>query len=328
MKHALITGGAGFIGSHLAEALLARDYRVTAIDDESTGSSENLLPIRDHFNFTYIKHTAADKSVIRKLLGDVDEVYHLAAAVGMQMVSAAPIHTIETNVYPTELLLMEVLRRFKKGQAIKVFLASSSQVYGRNPKTPWAEDDEIIYGASNEPRWSQGISKLLAEQLALAYWRQHELPVVIGRYFNIVGPRQNGRFGGALARFVEAALTGRPLVVHEEGQQVRCPLHVGDAVSATLKLMEAPAAVGQVFNIGGSDPITMLELAELVAAAAPQRPEIELQSYSDCYGEGFECVEARVPDLTRLKATINFRETYELAGTLREVIESTRMRLI
>ena len=230
MKHALITGGAGFIGSHLAEALIARDYRVTVVDDESTGTAENLAAVRDHFNFSFVHGTVADKALVRRLVGDVDEVYHLAAAVGVQLISTAPIHTIETNIYPTELILSELLRRKREGYAVKLFLASTSEVYGKNPKPLWTEDDDLVFGPTTRARWSYGASKAIDEFLALAYWRQHRLPVVIGRFFNVVGPRQTGRYGMVLPRFVDAALAGRPLVVHDDGHQVRCFAHVNDVV--------------------------------------------------------------------------------------------------
>jgi len=235
VKHALITGGAGFIGSHLAETLLARDYRVTVVDDESTGTAENLAAVRDHFNFSFVQGTVADKNLVRKLVSDVDEVYHLAAAVGVQLISTAPIHTIETNIYPTELILSELLRRKREGYAVKLFIASSSEVYGKNPKPLWSEDDDLVFGPTSRQRWSYGASKAIDEFLALAYWRQHRLPVVIARFFNVVGPRQTGRYGMVLPRFIDAALAGRPLVVHDDGQQVRCFAHVHDVIGTVRK---------------------------------------------------------------------------------------------
>ena len=271
VKHALITGGAGFIGSHLAEALIARDYRVTVVDDESTGTAENLAAVRDHFNFSFVHGTVADKALVRQLVGDVDEVYHLAAAVGVQLISTAPIHTIETNIYPTELILNELLRRKRDGYAVKLFLASSSEVYGKNPKPLWTEDDDLVFGPTTRPRWSYGASKAIDEFLALAYWRQHRLPVVIGRFFNVVGPRQTGRYGMVLPRFVEAALAGRPLVVHDDGHQVRCFAHVNDVVRSVIELMETDAAVAGVFNIGSDQPVSILQLAKsVIAAVNPQ----------------------------------------------------------
>jgi UDP-glucose 4-epimerase len=326
VKHALITGGAGFIGSHLAEALIGRDYRVTVVDDESTGTVENLAGIRDHFNLSFVQGTVADKSLVRRLVADVDEVYHLAAAVGVQLISTAPIHTIETNIYPTELVLSELLRRKRDGYPVKLFLASSSEVYGKNPKPLWSEDDDLVFGPTTRSRWSYGASKAIDEFLALAYWRQHRLPIVIGRFFNVVGPRQTGRYGMVLPRFVEAALAGRPLVVHDDGRQVRCFAHVRDIVRAALELMETETAVSGVFNIGSDQPTSILQLAKSVVAAVNPQLEITFQSYAEAYEEGFEDVRSRIPDLSRLRQTIRCRPEFDLEATIRDVIETTRAR--
>jgi len=326
VKHALITGGAGFIGSHLAEALLARDYRVTVVDDESTGVAENLAAVREHFNFSFVQGTVADKSLVRRLVSDVDEVYHLAAAVGVQLISTAPIHTIETNIYPTELILSELLRRKREGYPVKLFLASSSEVYGKNPKPLWAEDDDLVFGPTTRGRWSYGASKAIDEFLALAYWRQHRLPVVIARFFNVVGPRQTGRYGMVLPRFVDAALTGRPLVVHDDGHQVRCFAHVYDVVRAVIELMDTEAAVAGVFNVGSDQPISILELAKRVAAVINPKAEIVFQSYAEAYDQDFEDVRSRIPDLSRLRRTIRCRPQFDLDATIRDTIEQTRAR--
>jgi len=326
LKHALITGGAGFIGSHLAEMLIARDYRVTVVDDESTGTAENLATIRDHFNFTYVQGTVADKALVRQLVADVDEVYHLAAAVGVQLISTAPIHTIETNIYPTELILSELLRRKREGYNVKLFLASSSEVYGKNPKPLWSEDDDLVFGPTTRGRWSYGASKAIDEFLALAYWRQHRLPVVIGRFFNVVGPRQTGRFGMVLPRFVESALTGRPLVVHDDGHQVRCFAHVQDIVRSVAELMETESAVAGVFNIGSDQPVSILQLAKSVVAMVNPNLEIVFQSYAEAYDQDFEDVRSRIPDLSRLRRTIRYRPQFGLEATIRDVIEQTLAR--
>ena len=326
MKHALITGGAGFIGSHLAEELIARDYRVTVVDDESTGTAENLAAVRDHFNFTFVQGTVADKSLVRRLVSDVDEVYHLAAAVGVQLISTAPIHTIETNIYPTELVLSELLRRKRDGYAVKLFLASSSEVYGKNPKPLWSEDDDLVFGPTVRPRWSYGASKAIDEFLALAYWRQHRLPVVIGRFFNVVGPRQTGRYGMVLPRFVEAALAGRPLTVHDDGRQVRCFAHVNDVVHSVLELMETDAAVAGVFNIGSDQPISILQLAKNVIAAVDPKLDVVFQSYAEAYDQDFEDVRSRIPDLSRIRRTIRYRNEHQLDAIIREVVEQARAR--
>jgi UDP-glucose 4-epimerase len=327
VKHALITGGAGFIGSHLAEALIARDFRVTVVDDESTGTAENLTGVRDHFNFSFVQGSVADKALVRSLVSDVDEVYHLAAAVGVQLIQTAPIHTIETNIYPTELILNELLRRKREGYPVKLFLASSSEVYGKNPKPLWGEDDDLVFGPTLRARWSYGASKAIDEFLALAYWRQHRLPVVIGRFFNVVGPRQTGRYGMVLPRFVEWALTGRPLVVHDDGHQVRCFAHVHDVVRAVMELMETEAAVAGVFNIGSDQPVSILQLAKTVIAAVDPKLQIVFQSYADAYDHDFEDVRSRIPDLSRLRRTIRHRAEFDLDTAIRDVIEETRARL-
>jgi UDP-glucose 4-epimerase len=326
VKHALITGGAGFIGSHLAEALLARDYRVTVVDDESTGTAENLAAVREHFNFSFVHGTVADKVLVRQLVSDVDEVYHLAAAVGVQLISTAPIHTIETNIYPTELILSELLRRKRDGYSVKLFLASSSEVYGKNPKPLWAEDDDLVFGPTTRGRWAYGASKAIDEFLALAYWRQHRLPVVIARFFNVVGPRQTGRYGMVLPRFVDAALAGRPLVVHDDGHQVRCFAHVYDVVRSVIELMDTEAAVAGVFNVGSDQPVSILQLAKNVIAAINPQLEIAFQTYAEAYDQDFEDVRSRIPDLSRLRRTIRFRPEFELDSTIRDVIEQTRAR--
>ncbi len=327
MKHVLITGGAGFIGSHLAEALIARDCRVTVLDDESTGTAENLAAVREHFNFSFVQGSAADKTLVRALVSDVDEVYHLAAAVGVQLIQTAPIHTIETNIYPTELMLNELLRRKRAGYAVKLFIASSSEVYGKNPKPLWSEDDDLVFGSTQRPRWSYGASKAIDEFLALAYWRQHRLPVVIGRFFNVVGPRQTGRYGMVLPRFIDAALAGGPLVVHDDGHQVRCFAHVLDVVRAIMELMANDAATAGVFNVGSDQPITILQLAKRVSGAIDPTLPIVFQSYAEAYDLDFEDVRSRIPDLTRLRSVIGFKPEFDLDTVIRDVIEETRARL-
>jgi UDP-glucose 4-epimerase len=329
VNHALITGGAGFIGSHLAECLLARDYRVTVVDDLSTGSLDNLATIRDNFNFSFVHGSVADKLLVRQLLGDVDEVYHLAAAVGVQLIQDAPIHTIETNIYPTELLLMEMLRQLREGRVAKLFLASSSEVYGKNPKPVWTEEDDLVFGPTTSSRWSYGASKAIDEFLALAYWSEHRLPVVIGRFFNVVGPRQIGTYGMVLPRFVDAALRGQPLIVHDDGLQVRCFGHVLDVVQSVIELMHTPAAVAGVFNIGSDEPVNILQLAHkvLTAVRPSGQASIVFQSYANAYGDSFEDVRHRVPDLSRLQKTIDYRAGYSLDMIITEVIEHVRLQM-
>ena len=326
MSHVLITGGAGFIGSHLAEALLARGDRVSVIDDESTGSAENLAGVRRNPRFHYTKGSVADADLVRETLDEVDEVYHLAAAVGVQLIASRPIYTIENNVYPTGLLLAELQRLHAAGRRVKFFLASTSEVYGRNPKPTWTEEDDLVFGPTTRARWSYGTSKAIDEFLALAYSRQHGLPIVVGRMFNVVGPRQTGAYGMVLPRMVDAALSGGPVVVHDDGQQVRCFAHVQDVVAAIVALMGTPAAAGQVFNIGSDQPVAILDLARRVTAAVDPRLAIVFQSYAEAYSADFEDCRRRVPDLTRLRTTIDFRPQYDLAATIAQLVEWKRHR--
>ncbi|MGQ9574028.1 MAG: NAD-dependent epimerase/dehydratase family protein [Thermoguttaceae bacterium] len=320
MKHCVVTGGAGFIGSHLVEALLARGCRVSVIDDESTGSVENLAAVRSHPRLEYFKGSVADRQLVRHVVAEADEVFHLAAAVGVALIAKAPIRTLETNIYPTELLLSELAPEDRPRPPVKLFLASSSEVYGKNPKLWWDEDEDLLFGPTTRPRWSYGMSKAIDEFLALAYWKERGLPVVIGRFFNVVGPRQTGAYGMVLPRFVEAALSGGPLVVHDDGQQVRCFAHVADVVEAVLALMDTPAAVGRVFNIGSDQPIAILDLAKRVIAAVDPSLTIRFQSYAEAYSEDFEDCRCRVPDLGRLRATIDFRPRHSLDQIIHEVI--------
>ena len=321
MKHSLVTGGAGFIGSHLAEALLARGDRVTVVDDESTGSVENLAAVRDHPRFAYTRGTVADRALVGRLVAEVDEVYHLAAAVGVQLIAQAPIRTIENNIYPTELLLDELGRVQAAGRNVKMFVASSSEVYGKNPKPQWTEDDDLVFGPTACSRWSYGATKAIDEFLALAWWRERRLPVVVGRLFNVVGPRQTGAYGMVLPRFVDAAMAGRPLVVHDDGQQERCFAHVSDICRAVIGLMETPEAAGGVFNIGSDQPVRILELARRVRAAAGSPSPIERISYAEAYDADFEDCRRRVPDLTRLGDTIGYEPHYDLDAIIRELIQ-------
>jgi UDP-glucose 4-epimerase len=297
---------------------------VTVLDDESTGAGENIRGMLGRPEFCYLRGTATDRDMLAQALEGVQEVYHLAAAVGVQLIASDPIRTIETNVYATELLLQLLRRRQTEGQVVKLFLASTSEVYGKNPKPRWTEDDDLVYGPTTRARWSYGASKAIDEFLALAYGRQFGLPVVIGRFFNVVGPRQTGRYGMVLPRFVDAALAGGPLVVHDDGRQVRCFAHVADVVQAVLALMDAPAAVGGIFNIGSDQPVSILDLARRVAAAVDPGVPITFQSYADAYSTDFEDVRARVPDLGRLRATIDYRPRQALDEIIRELVDLKR----
>ncbi|MBX9790398.1 MAG: GDP-mannose 4,6-dehydratase [Pirellulales bacterium] len=324
MPHSLVTGGAGFIGSHLVEALLARGDTVAVIDDLSTGSATNLDSARAKPRFTFEHASVADETVLRAAVARADEVYHLAAAVGVQLIAADPIHTIETNIRPTSLLLQLMQEQLAAGREQKLFLASTSEVYGKNPKPRWTEVDDLVLGPTSRPRWAYGASKAIDEFLALAYARQFGLRVVVGRFFNVVGPRQTGRYGMVLPRFVEAALAGRPLVVHDDGQQTRCFAHVADVVAAVLALVSTLDASGEVFNIGSDQPVSILELAKRVIVAARSSSPIEFQSYAEAYSADFEDVRARVPDLTKLRGTIDYSPQYDLDQMVAAVIADKR----
>jgi UDP-glucose 4-epimerase len=319
----LVTGGAGFIGSHLTEALLRRGDEVVVVDDESTGRAENLAGCLGNPRLTYIRDSIGDAGLVSRVVSGVDQIYHLAAAVGVALIAREPIQTIERNIYPTQLLLDEACRRKARGETVKTFLASTSEVYGKNPKSTWMEEDDLVFGSTTRPRWSYGASKAIDEFLALACWRQSQVPVVVGRFFNVVGPRQSGAYGMVLPRFVEAAKAGQPLVVHDDGQQQRCFAHVTDVVDAVLKLMDTEIASGRVFNIGSDQPVSILELATRVIQIAESSSEIDYQSYSQAYDEDFEDVRRRVPDLARLKSTIDWDPRYDLDRIIRELIHST-----
>jgi UDP-glucose 4-epimerase len=326
IENVLITGGAGFIGSHLAEALVARGRRVIVLDDESTGTAANLTALAGHPRFRFVRGSAADRALLAECVAEADEVYHLAAAVGVQLIANDPIRTIETNVYCTELLLQVLHERTKQGRSPRLFLASTSEVYGKNPKAHWTEEDDLVFGPTTRARWSYGASKAIDEFLALAYARQFGLHVVIGRFFNVVGPRQTGAYGMVLPRFVEAALAGEPLMVHDDGRQVRCFAHVADVVAAVLALMDTPTARGQIFNIGSDQPVSILELAQRVASQFDPPAAIRFQSYAEAYSPDFEDVRCRVPDLTRLRTTVDYQPRYDLKAIVSELVTIDRAR--
>lgn len=324
MKKILVTGGAGFIGSHLTEALIRRGDHVVVVDDQSTGSVDNLADVRDSNQLSWISGSIADQQLVRDVIRDVDQVYHMAAAVGVALIAKEPIQTIERNIEPTAFLLSELDKRHRNGESVKLFLASTSEVYGKNPKETWCEADDLVFGSTQRARWSYGASKAIDEFLALGYWRQSRLPSVIGRFFNVVGPRQTGAYGMVLPRFVEAALEDRALLVHDDGKQVRCFAHVNDIVHAIMTLMDTPDAPGNIFNIGSDQPVSILDLATRVVALAESRSAIEFQSYSNAYDEDFEDIRRRVPDLSKLKNAIGYEPRYNLDEIISEVIRSKR----
>jgi UDP-glucose 4-epimerase len=311
----LVTGGAGFIGSHLVEALLARGRRVVVLDDLSTGSLDNLEGVRGNPHLRFVHETIANERLLNELLDEADEVYHLAAVVGVRRVLADPDRTVATNVEPVEAILRRLNARPKP-----LFLASTSEIYGKNPKTPLAEDDDFIFGTTTRSRWVYACSKAIDEYLALAQHRRDGLPVVIGRFFNVAGPRQVGHYGMVLPRFVDQARAGGPLLVHDDGRQVRCFAHVIDVVDAILKLMACPAAYGRVFNLGSDTPVTIRELAETVVGLVNPAAAIEHVSYEQAFPPGFEDIRCRIPDLTRVRQTIDYRPGHGLEEIIRDVL--------
>ena len=319
-QRALITGGAGFIGSHLAQLLLQQGHQVTVVDDESTGSGSNLASILDDPAFTYLQGSVTDPALMGKLVEETDEVYHLAASVGVQRIVDAPIESIERNIAPVEILLSKLLEQARAGRPLKLFLASSSEVYGNNPKATWTEQDNLVFGPTTCLRWSYGAAKAVDEFLALAYHRQHQLPVVIGRFFNVVGPRQSGQYGMVLPRLVERALAGKQPVVHDDGAQVRCFAHVQDVCRAVVELMQVSGAAGEVFNIGSDQPISIGELAQKVIEAVDPSLTVEYQPYAEAYSDDFQDVRCRVPDLRKLRQTIDFEPQFDLNAIIHEVI--------
>ncbi|MDG2222141.1 MAG: GDP-mannose 4,6-dehydratase [Rubripirellula sp.] len=320
----LITGGAGFIGSHLTELLLAAGHRVIVVDDLSTGQAKNLAGVMDHPGLEYIEGTVEDKGLVASVVDRADRVFHLAAAVGVALIAKQPIQTIERNIYPTQLILNRLGERASRGDLVPTFIASTSEVYGKNPKERWTEEDDLVFGATTKPRWSYGVSKAIDEFLALAFYKEQQLPAVVGRFFNVVGPRQTGAYGMVLPRFVDAAQRGDPLVVHDDGKQVRCFAHVDDVVRAVATLVDTPSAAGRVYNIGSDVPVSILDLAERVIARVNPESSVEFQSYSDAYDDSFEDIRRRVPDLSRIRDAIGYAATKDLDAIIDSVAASTR----
>jgi len=320
LPRVLITGGAGFIGSHLAEELLARGYSVTVIDDLSTGRFENIAPLTGHPNFRFAIDTITNEVVMDRLVSECDLIFHLAAAVGVMLIVERPVHTIEANVMGTEAVLKAALR-----YRTKVLIASTSEVYGKGNNIPFREDDDVVLGATSRSRWSYAASKMVDEFLGLAYYNEKKLPVVIFRLFNTVGPRQSGRYGMVIPRFVERALRGEKLPVFGDGKQSRCFMHVRDAIEAIIRLSENPESVGKVFNIGGTHEITVYDLAAKVVAMASEKANptehIELIPYDQAYAAGFEDMRRRVPDISKIRALTGWEPTRSLDEILKDVME-------
>lgn len=317
----LITGGAGFIGSHLTEKLLNQGHRVIVVDDLSTGQASNLSAVMGHERLEHIQGTVEDEALVSDVVDRADRVYHLAAAVGVALIAKQPIQTIERNIYPTQLVLDRLGKRAANGDFVPTFIASTSEVYGKNPKGTWMEEDDLVFGATTRPRWSYGVSKAIDEFLALAHNKDYGLPVVVGRFFNVVGPRQTGAYGMVLPRFVEAAIRGESLVVHDDGAQVRCFAHVDDVISAVVKLVDTPSAAGRVYNIGSDVPVSILELAERVIARVNPSAKVEFTSYADAYDESFEDIRRRVPVLDRIREAIDYQPHHDLDAIIDSVAE-------
>lgn len=318
----LVTGGAGFIGSHLAEALLARGDSVVVVDDLSTGSAENIAHLRDSDKFSFERDSVRNEATMARLVERCDLVFHLAAAVGVQLIIDKPVHTIETNIHGTEVVLAQA-NKFSR----KVVLTSTSEVYGKATKTPFSEDDDTTLGPTRYARWSYACSKMVDEFLALAYHTQFDLEVVICRLFNTIGPRQSGRYGMVVPRFVRWALAGEPVEIYGTGRQSRCFCNVADVVSALLKLSDCNDAVGEVVNVGADASITIDALADKIIAMTGSKSPKRHISYAEAYGRQFDDMLVRVPDLTKIERLTGLRPKYTLDQTLREVIEHEQTRM-
>jgi len=318
-----ITGGAGFIGSHLAECLIRAGHRVLILDDLSTGQMANIEHLIDQQGFDYRIGSVRDAPLVAELVDRCEVTVHLAAAVGVRLIVEQPVHTIETNVHGTEVVLGAVARKNKL-----CLIASSSEVYGKSGTTPFSEDDDLVLGPTTHSRWAYACSKALDEWLALAYAREKGLPVIVARFFNTVGPRQTGRYGMVLPTFVAQALRGDPITVHGSGNQSRCFSHVGDVAEAVTRLITTPAAVGLVFNVGTDREIRIADLARMVREAAGSDSPIVNIPYEEAYAEGFEDMARRVPSVERLERVIGFRPATPLEKIIDDVVAEQRAALL
>jgi len=315
----LITGGAGFIGSHLADALLAEGHQVMVIDDLSTGSFDNIAHLKGRAGFRYTIDTVMNEPVLAELVDQCDVVYHLAAAVGVRLIVESPVRTLETNVHGTEVVLKAAAKKQRT-----VVVASTSEVYGKSDAVPFREDGDIALGPTIKHRWAYACSKALDEFLALAYWKEKRLPVIIVRFFNTVGPRQTGRYGMVVPNFVRQALAGEPITVFGDGTQTRCFTYVGDVVGALTAIVTREEAYGSVYNIGNTEEISILGLAERVKVLTKSASPIITVPYDQAYESGFEDMPRRVPDLAKVRALIGYEPRVSLDETLRLVIEYQR----
>jgi len=317
---ALITGGAGFIGSHLAEALLNAGHDVDVIDNLSTGSIRNIGHLKPNPRFKYVIDTLTNEPLLAELVDRNDVIFHFAAAVGVKLIVEEPVHTIETNVHGTEVVLKHANKKKKK-----VVIASTSEVYGKSTDVPFREDADLVMGATVKHRWAYACSKAIDEFLALAYYKERDLPVIIVRFFNTVGPRQTGQYGMVLPTFVRQALAGEPITVFGDGTQSRSFTYVGDVVDCLMKLVKEPRAVGQVFNIGNKEEVTILRLAEIVKGLTCSSSKIEFVPYDKAYEAGFEDMPRRVPDLTKVHELVGYEPKVQLGEIITRVIEHFRV---
>jgi UDP-glucose 4-epimerase len=316
---ALITGGAGFIGSHLAEALVARGDSVTIVDDLSTGSMDNLSGLAGSPRFQFVRESVRNATTMTALVDRCDVVFHLAAAVGVQLIVDEPVRTIETNIHGAEVVL-NLANKFRR----KTLIASTSEVYGKNTKIPFSEDDDTTLGSTRFTRWSYACSKMVDEFLAQAYCEQFGVPTVICRFFNTIGPRQTGRYGMVVPRFVRRALAGEPLEIYGSGTQSRCFCNVADVVGAVMRLIECPGATGQVINVGNDECVTIEELAKRIIAMAGSKSPTKRLTYEEAYGRPFDDMLVRKPDLSRIRGLIGYQPKFTLEQTLRQIIDDVK----
>jgi UDP-glucose 4-epimerase len=318
----LITGGAGFIGSHLAEQHLKRGDEVYIIDDLSTGSMENIEHLKRLPNFHYHLDSITNQRLTAEFVDLCDVIYHLAAAVGVRLIVESPVRTIETNIRGTEIVLSHAAKKRKR-----VLITSTSEVYGKRDRIPFREDDDLVMGPTDKGRWSYACSKAIDEFLAIAYWKEKKVPTVIARLFNTVGPRQTGRYGMVIPNFVRQSLKGEDITVFGDGTQSRCFTHVSDVVGALMKLIEHTQAVGEVYNIGGDHEVTILQLAEKVKTLTGSGSKIKFLPYDQAYEEGFEDMLRRVPDISKIQNLIGYRPNFSLDEILMSVIDYQRQKM-
>ncbi len=318
----LITGGAGFIGSHLAETLLERGDFVVVVDDLSTGLIENIRRIQSQPKFEFVRGSVCDQTIMTSLIDRCDAIYHLAAAVGVKLIVDRPVHTIETNIHGSEVVL-SLANTFCK----RILLASTSEVYGKSTKIPFNEDDDAVFGSTRFTRWSYACSKMIDEFLALAYHDQYGLEAVICRFFNTVGPRQTGQYGMVVPRFVRRALRGEPIEIYGSGRQSRCFCNVAEVVGALPQLIDCEKATGEVINIGATESITIEELADKVIHLTGSDSKKKFLSYEEAYGRPFDDMQTRVPDLSKIHRLIEYSPKLSLDETLQQVIEFERVRM-